>query len=173
MGIIDKEVGRRLKTVRKARGYKTAKEFAEKNSINVTTYVHHEAGTRRLHPELIIRYCDVLHISSNWLIQGYGNSGLERPLNIKYIEQLDEIKGKYQIVNVDLFKLILNEIIVLVSQHGLIIPSSELTDFSIDVYNSIIGTSIPENEAKQLIKLSVNSIKRAVKHIEPKAIESL
>ncbi len=65
-------VGRRLKEARKAAGYKTAKEFAERNGIPQPTYAMHELGTRGLKQNRAIEYARLLNVTLEWLLTGNG-----------------------------------------------------------------------------------------------------
>lgn len=61
------------------RGYKTAKEFAEKNDIPQSTYQLHETGKRGLsrHDTLQL-YAEKLGVSASWLIEGIGRGPYDR-----------------------------------------------------------------------------------------------
>lgn len=64
------QICERLKEARMLAGFKTAKEFAEKKQLKVSTYSLHEAGTRSMSFEVIEHYADILEINTNWLLAG-------------------------------------------------------------------------------------------------------
>ncbi len=66
------EICKRLKEARICAGFNTAKEFAERNNIKVSTYTLHEAGTRAMSFEVIEIYSYLLKININWLLTGIG-----------------------------------------------------------------------------------------------------
>jgi transcriptional regulator with XRE-family HTH domain len=70
----DIKLGARLRAARKAAGYKTAKEFVEKNNIPASTYSQHETGSRKKPNDKILKtYSELLKISFEWLKTGEGN----------------------------------------------------------------------------------------------------
>lgn len=56
-----KEIGKCLQIIRKKRGYKSAREFAEKIGIPVSTYTGYEQGVRSLDYELAWKFADALN----------------------------------------------------------------------------------------------------------------
>ncbi len=60
----------RLKEARIQAGFKSAKEFAEKKKLKVSTYSLHEAGTRSMSFDVIEHYAEILEINTNWLLTG-------------------------------------------------------------------------------------------------------
>lgn len=64
----------RLKVARKARGFRTAKEFAEKHGIPQPTYAMHEKGTRGLKREVALEYAEHLDVTLDWLLKGEGDA---------------------------------------------------------------------------------------------------
>src|SRR5690606_17521314 len=64
----------RLKQARRAK-YRTAKEFAEKNGMNPSTYYHHESGRNDFDAETAQRYADILGVSAGWLLTGEPEMG--------------------------------------------------------------------------------------------------
>ena len=76
MSNLDKEIGKRLRMARKARGYKSARSFASRYKIPESTYSQHETGKRSLNPELMMLYCERLDISPGWLVSGQDGSNV-------------------------------------------------------------------------------------------------
>lgn len=75
---LKQQLSERLKQARLAQGYATAKEFALKYNLKVSTYGLHEAGTRAMSFDVIEHYCELLAINPNWLLTGEGAD--QRPL---------------------------------------------------------------------------------------------
>lgn len=69
---IEDLIRERLKMVRIEMGFQTAKSFAEKNGLKISTYALHEAGTRSLSLTTIDNYAKLLSIQTNWLLTGLG-----------------------------------------------------------------------------------------------------
>lgn len=68
-----REIAKRLAQARKAAGYKTATEFAEKNDIPQPTYAMHESGKRGLsRGNTLDLYAEKLGIRKAWLQFGEG-----------------------------------------------------------------------------------------------------
>lgn len=67
----------KLRMVRKARGFKTAKEFATKNNIPLSTYAMHETGRRGLKIKVAKLYCSLLGMELNWFLLGKNTPGLK------------------------------------------------------------------------------------------------
>lgn len=61
-----------MKRARIAAGYRTAKEFAEKNDIPQPTYANQETGVRGLLQPVAERYALLLGVSVGWLLTGEG-----------------------------------------------------------------------------------------------------
>ncbi|MFO1259031.1 MAG: XRE family transcriptional regulator [Gammaproteobacteria bacterium] len=62
----------RLKDARIKAGFGSAKEFAEKTNLKISTYSLHEAGTRGMSIEVIEHYAGLLEINASWLLTGIG-----------------------------------------------------------------------------------------------------
>ncbi|MFI4938460.1 MAG: S24 family peptidase [Candidatus Berkiellales bacterium] len=60
----------RLKSARYHAGFATAKEFAEKKGLKISTYNLHEAGTRSMSFAVLEHYAQLLNINTNWLLTG-------------------------------------------------------------------------------------------------------
>lgn len=65
-------VGDRLRETRRASGYASATAAAKAFGWGVSTYTHHENGTRRLTSEAAERYARAFAISLDWLLTGRG-----------------------------------------------------------------------------------------------------
>lgn len=67
---LKKQICVRLKQLRLERGYVTAKAFALRHRLKVSTYSLHEAGTRSMSFEIIEQYCALLNVEVEWLLTG-------------------------------------------------------------------------------------------------------
>ena len=59
----NQNIAHQLKKARKEAGYKSASEFAKQKGLSLSTYRHHENGTRGMSIELIKHYAELLNIS--------------------------------------------------------------------------------------------------------------
>lgn len=64
------EIAARLKQARIKAGYRTAREFCDKNDIKQPTYSNHENGKRGLKRPVAKHYAALLGVSDQWLLDG-------------------------------------------------------------------------------------------------------
>lgn len=76
----------RLKLARLEAGFDTAKAFALKNNLKISTYNLHEAGTRSMALEVIEQYAQILKLNVSWLLTGIGPKSNVHVRNIALIE---------------------------------------------------------------------------------------
>jgi transcriptional regulator with XRE-family HTH domain len=69
---------RRLKTLRIAGGYDTAREFASRLGINEAAYARWERGETEPNISFIVLICQILNISADALLLGRKNEKMER-----------------------------------------------------------------------------------------------
>jgi transcriptional regulator with XRE-family HTH domain len=167
-------LGFRLKAARRAKGFKSARLFAERAKTPPTTYAQHESGKRAINIERLLNYCDLLGIDPNWLIFGgdkpyITHSTTEKSLletastTIKQLHSpaslIEQIKDS-PVLSIDMF--LYNQIVTaLFAVSGeLSISANEATAFCVDVYNSIISTSADKSARTKMIKLSISSLIR-------------
>ncbi len=171
-----KNISQRLKIVRVASGYLSAKEFTDKFKIPPSTYNQHENGKRTLSLENIFFYCEIFHIEPAWFILGLGNpcpddenyTELEKKILLEQhrlcsIGKIDAVSTpvinsykKYSLVDVKIIKKILNYILPMLH----IIPKSkkdEVIDFCFDLYNKITTSDINDIEQEYIIKIGLES----------------
>jgi len=67
-----KELPRRLKAARKARGFTTRRSFALACDIPPPTYLNHEEGKSELRVSQLVLYATILDVSLLWLMLGIG-----------------------------------------------------------------------------------------------------
>lgn len=75
MGTSASEIGLRIRHARLARGYATATDAARRLTINVSTYVQYENGTRRPKIPTLERIAKTFRVSYEWLVTGLGGGG--------------------------------------------------------------------------------------------------
>ena len=63
----------RLEIARKRAGYATRSEGARALSVGVSTYTHHENGTRIFDSDLAVHYARRFHTTPKWLLYGKGD----------------------------------------------------------------------------------------------------
>lgn len=68
-------IATRLRKARQICGFKTAKEFAIRNNIAVSTYSMHETGRRGLTINVAKRYCYLMGLELNWFLTGKRMTG--------------------------------------------------------------------------------------------------
>ncbi len=61
-------LSKRLKSLRQARGFKTARSFANKLDIHENRYTRYERAEVEPDLELLVKFCSVLHITPNDLL---------------------------------------------------------------------------------------------------------
>lgn len=83
---LKKQICARLKQIRRDRGFATAKAFALKQDLKVSTYTLHEAGTRSMSFEIIEQYSNLLKIDKHWLLTGEGETQTIKAQAIPIIE---------------------------------------------------------------------------------------
>lgn len=166
-------LGSRLKAVRKAANFKSAKEFAEKHNIPATTYGQHEAGKRAIGVETLLHYCDALRVDPIWLLFGGKKPYITEATQSSLLTvtedaagQLPTPPGQFQMLDTDAVATVdvklYNKVIVAVfnTKEILEISPMELIDFSMHVYNNVVATSADEAAKDNMIKLSVSSLIR-------------
>lgn len=62
----------RLVETRVEQGFNTSKDFAINKGLKVSTYGHHEAGTRAMSIAIVFRYASLLNVEPSWLLTGLG-----------------------------------------------------------------------------------------------------
>lgn len=98
-----KEIGERVNLRRKTLGY-TQEQLAEKINVSVQMISNLELGKKAIRPENIVKLCDTLEISTDYLLTGSDSnrkiSVISSKLNtlppesLKVIEQLIDLLSK-------------------------------------------------------------------------------
>lgn len=170
------KISKRLRIVRIASGYNSAKDFTEKFNIPSSTYSQHETGKRMLSIENIVNYAKLTSVDPAWLMTGKGNPCGETPNQIDLekkilkaqakLENAGELnvtpvplvsmEKKYSTVDIHIFKKILNLLLPLLKD----IPDpkiEDVVDFCFDLYNRIVATNVDGAEREKLIKIGFDS----------------
>ena len=170
-----KDIPKRLKMVRIASGYRTAREFVRAHDIPVSTYSQHERGERTLTLENVAYYASLLNIDPSWLITGNGSpcAGFnDKELEVKILLAQEEmikngerevvavpiisVEHHYSMINSIVFGKTLEQLVPLLR----LIPDSKVSDavnFCFEVYNRIVATNAEGNDKIDLIKLCFES----------------
>ena len=169
------DIPKRLKIVRVAAGYHSAKKFVDMSGIPASTYCQHESGSRALTLENVANYARLLKVDPAWLITGRGSpcgEYHEKDLEDKILLEQERLTktgelhaaaipliseiNKYSNVDIPVFKKILQELLPLLKN----IPDPKIDD-SIDfcflLYNKVIVANAEGDDRVQLIKLCFES----------------
>ena len=65
-----KDIYIRLRTIRIAKGYSSAKSFVERNNLSYNTYIAHESGKIEISDKFIKKYAQILNVPEEWLKYG-------------------------------------------------------------------------------------------------------
>ena len=90
--IILKEIGKRINSVRKERRL-TQEKLAEKMNVSLQMISNLEQGKKAIRPENLIKLCNVLEVSADYILMGKKNIVQENVLADK-ISTLPEEKKK-------------------------------------------------------------------------------
>ncbi|EKD71595.1 MAG: hypothetical protein ACD_46C00151G0002 [uncultured bacterium] len=162
------EIASRLKSARKAAGYKSAKDFAIKQNMPVSTYSQHETGKRSINAELIISYSSELQINPSWLLTGIDDpqavdldSQTTRGQNklTSFLEKREQ-PDKYGFVDFNLLKKVLLAIAPLLNDASIKLSYQELIDYCLEVYGIVSTLTINFSEKEKIINLTISSLKR-------------
>ncbi len=177
-------VGVRLKTARIAAGFKSAKDFCQKNKIPSSTYSLHETGRRNLKPKIAEKYAQLLGVNISWLLTGHGKpynnshtldeqglSNEEFNALLKY-QGNDEVQKtvlyKNEILNnVDpiLFSKIVAKITDVLNELGYQLDINQLSKKAVEIYKDITSTSNEQESQLIMVDLSVTTFKRQIQEI--------
>lgn len=165
----------RLKIARIASGFKTSKDFAEKQAIALSTYCQHETGKRPLSIEQLFFYAELTGVEPTWLLTGDGNPcsnsdnkhkeqtilqeqeklGCSGELAVNAIPLVSD-QNRFSYVNMKLFKMIiLNSLPFIQNISDAHIP--ETIDFCFELYNRIITLDAKDEERIKVIKIGLKS----------------
>ncbi|MBA2648730.1 MAG: helix-turn-helix transcriptional regulator [Legionella sp.] len=168
------DIPKRLKIIRVAAGYQTAKAFTDKNGIPASTYSQHENGKRSLSLENIVNYATLCHVDPAWLITGQGDP-CENDLKylqdkifleqerLEHIGELESnaipslsLEDRFSFVNVSLFKKILLAFFETLNDNPKF-KVEEVLEFCFDLYNKILSTNATGEEQSRIILVCIDS----------------
>ena len=86
----------RLKEIRKARGYKSARAFAESIGMQEKTYRNYEQGARNLYLDVACELCNALDCSLDALVGNEDNAMRLSQNEIELIETMRNITPEWQ-----------------------------------------------------------------------------
>ena len=169
--------GIRLKTARKAAGFKSAKEFCDKFGIPSSTYSLHETNHRNLKPKIAKKYADILGVNTAWLLTGSGSpyniKTQDEPLTDNEFIELLEYKGSNKItssfnierlndVNVIVFCKIIIRMVETLNELNFQLELTQISKKSVEIYKDISLSSESQEDQITMIDLSITTFKRQV-----------
>jgi hypothetical protein len=183
----------RLKTARRAAGYKTATEFCEKNQIPISTYNMHETGKRKIMPDIAEKYSNILKLNTSWLLTGTGTPypehfDSEDTSNLtedEYLELLN-YKGNKKLsqphinknlpslqIDPTLFCKIVIEIVEVLKEYNLNLDLNFISSHTIEIYRDIVQASDSSKDQITMVNLAITIFKRQIhKHAQEDKIKS-
>lgn len=176
MSNIATQIGQRLRAIRKAAGYHSAKSFAKQHKFPESTYSQHETGKRSINAETLLEYSRLIGFNPGWLLTGTGIPFLSNDIQDSHYQQLEEelrklnvgtndfhvlplINNGLSIVDTDTLSQVLTEILIALEKQAFKVNPELLIDFCINVYNSVISSGVNTQEQKKsIISISVSSL---------------
>jgi hypothetical protein len=167
---LTEDIARRVRAARKAVGFKSAKDFASKHSIPLSTYSQHETGKRSINAELIINYSTYFNINPCWLLTGsgepfYGDDHKEKKAIIARETysitntKVNDDQKKYNQIDLALLKKIFLAAEYLFTDNTLKASYAELVDHCFEIYNTVATLSADTEEKEKIIHLTLSTIK--------------
>lgn len=164
------EIAKRLRAARKAAGYKSAKDFANRQNMPASTYSQHETGKRSINAELIINYSSILKVDPSWMLTGngdpfFGAIDQEKKVIIEQesfslSQQHSEKSGTYKLIDTDLLKSVLFAVAPLLDDKSINLSYQELITYCFDVYDIVSTLTADSTEKEKIINLTISSLKR-------------
>ncbi len=160
----------RLKAARKAAGYKTSKEFIEKNKIPPSTYSQHETGRRKPNDNLIKQYSKLLNVNFDWLKIGEGDPYADKQLVVKQKKFLQEemldlsqwksVAASAEIINESLLTEILKQLLELHKTAEF--PIETIANTASGIYTDIVSIEKSCDIQVKLVTTAVSAFKRYI-----------
>lgn len=150
--IESKDIAKRLKEARKARGFKAARTFSKLHQIAESTYAQHESGKRKLNITTLLEYSDLMQINGAWLLTGQG---------AMFASPEDSSALKLGNITADLPKLsMLLQIVIPYIEDSKITDDNALTEIIYKMYreieiNDLDVEELPELAASYLAKAKI------------------
>ena len=176
---LDSGIGERLRIARKKAGDRPARAFANTHKIPYVTYSQHETGNRRLSPDAILKYAEMLNTSAAWLLTGLEehrpdilmqteenviDNNTETSLNATNSSHTNHFVS-YLNIDADFLGEVFNEINKMLNELSMQLSDKDKMILSIELYNALsTGTTLPIK--KNNLKMLINSIKKLkFKHV--------
>lgn len=183
--------GIRLKTARRAAGFKSAKEFCDRFGIPSSTYSLHETNHRNLKPKIAKKYADILGVNPTWLLTGSGSpyniEMQDDPLSNSEFMELLAYQGSEKIklessssierldnVDVLVFCKIIIRILETLKDLNFQLELAQISKKSIEIYKDISLSSEKQEDQITMVELSITTFKRQILELisdEKKIIE--
>jgi transcriptional regulator with XRE-family HTH domain len=169
---LTEEIAKRLRAARKAAGFKSAKSFASKNDIPLSTYSQHETGKRSISAELILNYSRHFQVHPYWLLTGEGEPYFDdthqdqkviiekETFSISSSAKLNEKLNEYRRADVELLKKILLKGGPLLEDPSLKLSYSRLIHHCFEIYNTVANLTASSEEKEKIIQLTLSSLKQ-------------
>jgi transcriptional regulator with XRE-family HTH domain len=168
---LTEDIAKRVRAARKAAGYKSAKEFANKYEIPLSTYSQHETGKRSINAELIINYSSYFTINPCWLLTGNGEPFFDEDQNQKekkaIIERetfsishkVNDDNAKYNQVELGLMRKIFLAAEHLFADKSLNVSYTGLVNHCFEIYETVSTLAADKEEKEKIIHLTLSAIK--------------
>ncbi|MCW5589650.1 MAG: helix-turn-helix transcriptional regulator [Legionellales bacterium] len=172
------QIANRLKFSRVKAGFKSAKAFAVTHNIPYITYSQHEAGKRKLSPEIILKYSQYMKVSPGWLLTGQGSEEEIQQDSEEYeptspsqvdlaCQSSDSVEYKILSyagitsfrINADLFADIYIEVNNLLGNLNSNISDRDKIKLCIDLYQTLSSVDKDTQSKFDILKALVNAIK--------------
>ena len=152
-----KEISNRLKSARQRAGFRSARSFAMTHKIPYVTYSQHEAGSRRLNPDTLLKYATLLHVSPAWVLSGEhvgqlfvseGNDGITYGANSQKKSEID----------LELFFILFDEVQAFIKENKADVAPKDEIKLCVDFYNLLAGNTGTHDEKRAMVKNLLRSI---------------
>lgn len=155
----------RLQWARERAGYETTAAFArehQQDGLIEPTYRAHENGTNGLSRHVAEKYGRWLKVSPGWLLTG--EKGLQGSDAVD-IDTVDPppFESFQEIVDKDMFWVLLQEIYDLHQREGAPLPLGELGRMATAEYRDMVDVSDQANTHKDMIKLFIKKQRRRIR----------
>lgn len=175
-----KTIGGRLKAARLALTDKQSLEIAKTLCVAPSTYSQHENGKRAPSLEMLMKYSAYYKISPAWLLTGNANitepycktseEKIRKQLFILDLEDHSLLTPIHSIgnnlVNLELLLEVFMQLMQKFSMLNNHLSQKELTNFCLDIYNSLVNVDTSINNKKNMILLSIDSLNTGLQKSE-------
>ncbi|MCD6039571.1 MAG: family transcriptional regulator [Gammaproteobacteria bacterium] len=163
------DIAKRVRAARKAVGFKSAKDFASKYNIPLSTYSQHETGKRSINAELIINYSSYFQINPCWLLTGHGEPffGENQQDKKDIIERevfsispkINDQQNKYNQIELALLRKILLAAEPLFEDKSSTLSYPAIVNHCLEIYDTVSKLDADMEEKEKIINLTLSTIK--------------